>query len=135
MAIGFSTAVRNAMMDAITAQAGNGALLELYDGTRPATGAAITSQTLLGTLTCGSPLASAASGGVLTFNALADDNSADNTGTCTWARLLKSDGTTVLADFSVTVTGGGGDITMNTTAISAGQLLQAASATLTAGNP
>lgn len=135
MAIGFSTAVRNAMMDAITTQAGSGALLCLYTGTRPATGGNISGHTLLGTLTCGSPMAPAASGGVLTFNAIADDSSANNTGTCTWARLVKSDGTTHIADFTVTATGGGGDITMNAVAISAGQLLQAATATMTAGNP
>jgi len=134
MAIGFSAAVRNARMNAITTAAGNGALLRLYTGTRPATGAAITSQVLLGTLVCGSPLAPAAADGVLTFNTIADDISADNAGTCTWARLATSGGTFV-ADFSVTVVGGGGDVTMNSVIVSAGQLLQAASATLTEGNP
>ena len=133
MAIGFSTAVRNAMMDAITAQAGGGAILRLYTGTRPATGAAITSQVLLGSLTCGTPLAPAAVDGVLTFNAIAEDTSADNTGTCTWARLVTSGGTFV-ADFSVGVVGSGQDVEINSVEISAGQLIQAASATLTAGN-
>lgn len=133
MAIGFSTAVRNARLDAITSNAGNGALLELYDGARPATGDAITTQTKLGSLTCDSPMAAGASGGVLTFNPIADDVSADATGTCTWARLTTSGGT-FIADFDVTVTGGGGDITMNSVAISAGQLIQAVSATIADGN-
>lgn len=135
MSIGFSTAVRNAMMNAVVAEAGNGALLRLYTGTRPATGAALSGNTLLGTLTLGSPMAPAAASGVLTLNSITEDSSADNTGTCTWARLVKADGTTFVADFNVTATGGGGDITMNAVAISAGQLIQAASATLTAGNP
>lgn len=135
MSIGFSTAVRNAMMNAIATEAGNGALLRLYTGTRPATGGAIGGSTLLGTLTCGSPMAPAAVDGVLTFNSIADDASADNSGAAAWARLVKSDGVTHVADFTVTVTGGGGDITMNSVVISAGQALQATLATLTAGNP
>ena len=136
MAIGFSTAVRNAEMHALVTEAGNGALLRLYTGTRPeTTGGAITSQVLLGTLTCGSPLAPGASGGVITFNPIAPDSSADASGTASWARLVKSDGVSFVADFTVTVTGGGGDITMNSTTISAGQLIEAVSATLAAGNP
>lgn len=133
MSIGMTTAVRNAMLDAITSQAGSGATLKLYTGTRPATGAAVTTQTLLGTLACSDPIGSAASGGTLTFSTITEDSSADATGTCTWARLQKGDGT-ALMDFSVTVTGGGGDITMNAVDVSAGQALVALSATITAGN-
>ena len=40
MAVGMSTAVRNARLDAITAAAGGSALLRIYDGSRPATGGA-----------------------------------------------------------------------------------------------
>lgn len=134
MTIGFSAEVRNARLAAIVSAAGNGAILQLYAGTRPATGAAVTTQTKLGSLVCGSPLAPAAVGGVLTFNSIAEDTSADATGTCTWARLVKADGTTFVADFTVTITGGGGDSTMNSVAISAGQLIQAVSATLADGN-
>ncbi|AEI76707.1 hypothetical protein CNE_1c13580 [Cupriavidus necator N-1] len=47
MTIGMSTALRNARLDAITTAAGASAKLRLYTGTRPATGGAITSQTLL----------------------------------------------------------------------------------------
>jgi hypothetical protein len=135
MAIGFSTEVRNAQMDAFVTTAGNGALLRLYTGSRPATGDALTGQTLLGTLVLGSPLAPGASGGVITFNPITPDANADNSGVASWARLVKSDGSSFVADFTVTVTGGGGDITMNSTTISAGQLIEAVSATLAAGNP
>lgn len=135
MAIGFSTEVRNAQMDAFVTTAGNGALLRLYTGARPATGAALTGQTLLGTLVLGSPLAPSASGGVITFNPITPDSNADDSGVASWARLVKSDGSSFVADFTVTVTGGGGDITMNSTTISAGQLIEAVSATLAAGNP
>jgi hypothetical protein len=132
--MGFSTAIRNASLNAITTAAGNGALLTLYSGTRPATGAALSGNTLLGTLTCGSPLAPAAANGTLTFSTITEDSAADASGTCTWARLTTSGGT-FLIDFSVTATGGGGDITMNSVAISAGLAIQAISATIADGNP
>lgn len=50
MAVGMSTALRNARLDEITAAAGGSALLRIYDGSRPATGGAAT--TLLAELTC-----------------------------------------------------------------------------------
>ena len=50
MALGYSTAIRNAMLDAITSAAGASALLRIYDGARPATGGTATN--VLATLTC-----------------------------------------------------------------------------------
>ena len=38
MALGFSTALRNARLDAITTTVGNAGKLAIYDGTKPATG-------------------------------------------------------------------------------------------------
>lgn len=133
MAIGFSTAVRNAQMDAITTAAGNAAMLRIYDGARPATGGAISTQTLLAELECGSPLAAAASSGTLTFNAVTSDTSANASGTATWARLTTSGGTFV-ADFSVGLVASGEDIEVNNTAITLGQQVDLVSGTITAGN-
>ena len=133
MAIGFSVTVRNAQMNAISSAAGNGAKLNLYGGTRPATGAAISSQTLLAELVCGSPLAPNAVNGTITLNPVTSDTSANNTGTATWARLTSSSGTFV-ADFSVGLTGSGADIEVNNTSISSGQQVDLVSGTITAGN-
>lgn len=132
MTIGMSTALRNARLDAITTAAGASAKLRLYTGTRPATGAAITSQTLLAELTCGATFAPAASGGVLTLNAITGDSSADASGTATWARLLKSDGTTHVLDMDVGTSGS--DFNMNSNVISAGAAVSITSATLTEAN-
>ncbi|URF02959.1 hypothetical protein [Cupriavidus campinensis] len=132
MTIGMSTALRNARLDAITTAAGASAKLRLYTGTRPATGAAITSQTLLAELTCGATFAPAASGGVLTLNAITGDSSADASGTATWARLLKSDGTTHVLDMDVGTSGA--DFNMNSNVISAGAAVSITSATLTEAN-
>lgn len=65
---GFATSVRNAWLDAITTAVNAGAgpgLVRVYNGTRPATGAAITTETLLVESTCADPFAPAASAGVL----------------------------------------------------------------------
>jgi hypothetical protein len=130
MTIGMSTALRNARLDAITTAAGANAKLRLYSGTRPATGG--TPTTLLAELTCGSTLAPAASGGVLTLNAITSDSSADASGTATWARLVKSDGTTHVMDMDVGTSGA--DLNMNSNVISAGAAVAITGATLTEAN-
>lgn len=95
------------------------AIIEIYNGTIPATAAtAITSQTKLGTLTCSDP-AGSVTDGMLTLSAITQDSSADNSGTATWARIKDSTGATV-ADIDITTTGGGGTLQMNNIAIVAG---------------
>ena len=104
MALAYDTvSIRNAMLDTITTRAGNAALLRIYDGTRPATGG--TATTLLAELTCGTPFAAGASGGVLTLGAITQDSSANNTGTATWFRIVKADGTTFVLDGNVGTSG------------------------------
>lgn len=133
MTISMSTALRNARADAISAAAGASAKLRIYAGSRPANvGTAVSGQTLLAELTCNATFAPAASGGVLTFNSITADSSADNTGTATWARLFKADGTTAVADFDVGTSGS--DINMNSTAITAGSQVAISSFTITEGN-
>ncbi|MEN7529349.1 hypothetical protein [Cupriavidus sp. DL-D2] len=129
MTIGMSAALRNARLDAITTIAGANAKLRLYNGTRPATGG--TATTLLAELTCGATLAGAASGGVLTLNAITSDSSADASGTATWARLVKSDNTFVM-DMDVGTSGA--DLNMNSNVISAGAAVAITGATLTEAN-
>ena len=57
---------------------------------------------------------------------------ADATGTATWARIVDSAGNAVV-DASVTATGGGGDIQINSTAISIGQKVSCSSAAIVVG--
>ena len=111
-----------AILAAISAGSGPG-LIRVYTGSPPATPAtAITTQTLLGTLTCSDP-AGSSSGGVITFGAITQDSSADAGGTAAWARLVDSDGVGVM-DVDVTATGGGGAIELNTVTIVAGGPIQ-----------
>lgn len=131
MAAGYATTLRNNQLDEITAFAGSAALLRIYDGTRPATGAAITTQVLLAELTCGTPFAPAASGGVLTANAITDDSSANATGTATWARLVTS-GITFVMDLGVGTSGT--ELILNTTSIVSGAPVEVTSFVITRGN-
>jgi len=128
-----SSAVKTAIAAAIigAADAGSGpAVLRFYTGSMPATPeTAVTSQTLLGELTCSDPCATE-SGGVITFSAITQDSSANATGTAAWARLLTSAGTAVW-DFDVTATGGGGAIEMNTTSVVSGGPIAVSSLTIT----
>lgn len=131
MALAYSTAVRNAKQDAITTAAGNAALLRIYDGTRPATGG--TATTLLAELTCGTPFAAGAASGVLTLGAITQDASANNSGTATWFRIVKSDGTTHVMDGNVGTSGS--DLNLTTTTIASGQPVSVTSFVITEGNP
>ena len=136
MAVQLSTTVRNAMLDAITTAAGNGCILRIYDNTspgRPASPAtAVTTQVVLAELTCGTPFAGSASAGVLTLSSITQDSSANNSGTATWFRIFKSDGTTAVADGNIALSGS--DLNMSPLSITSGQPVQVTSVTLTAGN-
>ena len=84
MAIKYSATLRNGQLDVITAgTAGIGASgkLRIYSGSRPANVAAAITGTLLAELTLNATFAAAATGGVLTANAITGDTSADSTGT------------------------------------------------------
>lgn len=129
MTVGYSTALRNAKLDAITTAIGNAGLLRIYDGTRPATGG--TATTLLAELTLGSPFAAGAASGVLTANSITADSSANATGTATWARIVTSGGTFVM-DLGVGTSGQ--EVTVPTTSIVAGATVSCTSLVITAGN-
>ena len=132
MALAYEAAtLRDAMMDAITTHAGNAALLRIYDGARPATGG--TATTLLAELTCGTPFAAASVNGVLTLGAISQDASANATGTATWFRIVKADGTTHVLDGNVGTSGS--DLNLTTTSIVATQPVSVTSFVITEGNP
>lgn len=127
---GYVTSLRNARLDAITTAIGASGLLRIYNATRPATGG--TATTLGAQLTCSATFAPAASGGVLTANAITQDSSADNTITAAWARLTTSGGTAV-ADISAGTSGT--ELILTTTSIVATQPVSVSSLTITEGNP
>jgi hypothetical protein len=135
MAVGLNELIRNARANLIKAAIDadvNPGELKIYADTRPATGGALTGQVLLGTCTFSQPCAPDASGGVLTFSAVTDDDAADASGTATWARIVDGAGAFVM-DIDVGLTGSGADFIMNTVTIVAGGPIRVASGTITEG--
>jgi hypothetical protein len=83
----------------------NSGLIRVYDGTQPATAdTAIAAQVLGVTLTFGATAFPAATVGLLTANAITNGTAVAAI-TPTWARILKSDGTTVVMDVSAGASG------------------------------
>lgn len=121
MAFQFSTAARNAALDVIETAAGVSAILKIRTGAAPATCATADSGTVLATLNLPSDWLSNASNGSKGLLGTWEDTSADATGTAGHFRIYASDGVTCHIQGSVTLTGGGGDMTLDNTSIAVGQ--------------
>lgn len=117
-----SNEAANAGCDAECALLNDG-YLRIYTGTQPATAnTALSGQTLLAELRFGNPSFGAAVNGVATANPIADDTAANASGTATWYRCLKSDGTTPVFDGSVGASDA--NLVMNSVVISSGALVE-----------
>lgn len=134
MAIQFSVAVRNARLDAIETAIGTGAVLKIRTGAPPANVAATATGTVLATLTLPSDWMAAASSGTKAKLGTWEDSSADATGTAAHFEICASDGTTRHLQGTVTVTDGGGDMTVDNTSFAAGQSFTVSTFTLTDAN-
>lgn len=134
MAVQLSVAVRNARLDAIETTVGESAVLKIRTGAQPGACATADSGTVLATLTLLSDWMAAASAGSKAKAGTWEDASADATGTAAHWRLYASDGTTCHAQGTVTATGGGGDMTVDSTSFTATQAFTVTSFTLTDGN-
>lgn len=130
-ALQYSTTARNAILDSLTTQVGTNAYLRIYTGAAPADCATAASGTLLAELRGNaSAWAGAASGGVLTLNAITQDSSADATGTAGYFRWFQSNGTTCVVQGTVGTSGA--DLNLVTTSITATQPVQVTAWTITA---
>ena len=94
MSVQLSTAVRNAMLDAIETTAGTSAIMKIRSGAAPANCAAADSGTVLATLNLPSDWLAAASSGAKAKSGTWEDTSADASGTAAHFRIYASDGTT-----------------------------------------
>jgi hypothetical protein len=131
MAFQFSTAARNAALDAIEAAAGTAPTLTIRTGAVPANCAAARAGTVLATLVLPSDWLAAASGGTKALLGTWQDTAADAVGTA--AHFSIDQGATCHIQGTVTATGGGGDMTLDNTSIAAGQQVNITAFTLTAG--
>ena len=82
----------------------NSGIIRIYDGTQPATADTAASGTLGVTLTLNATAFGAPSSGLLTANAITGGVAVASI-TPTWARILKSDTTTVIMDVSAGAAG------------------------------
>lgn len=139
MAIEINTAARNAACDAVVdlIDGGSGAgKLRIYTGSPPATPGTSATGTLLAEFTLSDPAFGSASSGAAALDVTpAVTDTADATGTAGWFRFLDSTeaaGTGLgVIDGTVTATGGGGDLTLNTTSIASGATVTIDSYTFT----
>lgn len=134
MAVQLATATQNAMADAavdlIDGGAGAGPI-KIYTASQPANAnTAVAAQTLLATFTLDDPAFGAASSGVCTLAAVPVSTTGVAAGTAAWFRCASSTPGTVF-DGSVTATGGGGQLQLNSTTISNGVTVEITSGTFT----
>jgi len=133
MAIQLSTTVRNALLDVIESTIGASPTLELRTGAQPANCAAADSGTLVASLALPADwMAAAAAGAKAIAGSPWQDLSADNPGTVAHYRIKA--GATCHLQGSVTITGGGGDITLDNNVVAAGQQINITAFNLAAGN-
>ena len=138
MAVRINAAAQNAAADAITAlvNSGGAGKLRIYSGTQPATPATAPSGTKLAEFSLSNP----AFAGAVTGSAALDVTpalsvsglAAANAGYFRICDATQAAGSGLgVIDGSVTATGGGGDLTLNTIAISVGVTVEITSGSLT----
>lgn len=128
MTVKLAVATANAMVGSLSSTAGTGAKLVIYAGTRPANpDTAATGSTTLATLTV--PSWGAASGGSSTAGTISSVT-ASATGTASWFRLYKTDGTTAVLDGDCG-TGTSGDLNFSTLSFVSGGTVNVTGFTLT----
>jgi hypothetical protein len=130
-----TTAAGNAAADAVVdlLDAGDSAAqLRIYDGTPPANAsAALSSNTLLASLTMSDPAFGAASSAVATASAISPDSSADATGTASFFRMGSVNAGTFTPVIQGNVGASGADINLSSVSITAGGTVSISSFTYT----
>jgi hypothetical protein len=132
MAVQWSATVRNAVLDAWETAIGTSAVIKIWTGTQPANTGSSDSGTLLATFSLGSDWAQAASSSSKILANLAVSTTAVATNTAGHYRIYASNGTTCHEQGSITATGGGGDIEIDSTSITSGQTVRITAFTKTA---
>jgi len=131
MTMQLSDAARNAALDAIETAAGTAPTLTLRSGAAPANCAAADSGTVLATLVLPTDWMNAASGGTKTLLGTWQEAAADAAGTVAHFRIKQ--GATCHVQGTVTISGGGGDMTLDNNVLAIGQQVTITAFTLTAG--
>ena len=134
MSLQYSVTVRNLKLDAVETAIGTSAVLKIRTGSAPANCAAGDTGTVLATVNMPADWMDPAASGSKAKAGTWQDASADATGTAAHFRIYASDGTTCHVQGTVTLTGGGGDMTVDNTSFATGQQFTVNSFSITAGN-
>lgn len=122
------------MLDALEAAIGASAIMKLRTGAQPATCATADSGTVISTINLPSDWLAAAASGAKAKSGTWEDASADASGTIAHFRIYDSGGSTCHMQGSVTLTAGGGDLTLDAVVVVAAQDITITSFALTAAN-
>lgn len=134
MAIKMSVVVRNARLDAIETAISTSAVLKLRTGAPPTNITDPDSGTVVSTINLPVDWMAGAGSGSKAKAGTWQDTSADAPGTVGHFRLYASDGTTQHIQGTVSITGGGGDMTLDNDVVAAAQQVTINTFTLTDGN-
>lgn len=132
MTVQWSTTLRNALLDQWETTVGTSAVVKIFTGSAPANCGTADSGTKLVEFDLASDWASAASSGSKSLSSTPISATAAGTGTAGYYRIYESTATTCHEQGTVTVTGGGGDMTIDNTSITSGQTVKITSWTKTA---
>jgi len=140
MALQLSDTIIGAMLNVIEttiSPAFEAPRLKIYTGSPPATVAAAATGSLLVDMTLPGDWMAAASGSAPVTKVKAgtwEDTSADGSGNAGYFRIFANDNTTPHIQGTVTATGGGGDMTLDSIVITAGQTVTITTFTLSGAN-
>lgn len=127
----YSNGTRDAQQQGLITYAGSNAIIRIYSGSQPANAnTAISTQTLLVSLNISGAFGTD-SNGTLTFSTV-NNGTAVASGTASFFRIVKSDGTTVIMDGSIGTSSA--DLVLNTTTIATNDTVAITSGTIVRGN-
>lgn len=134
MAIQLSASTRNARLDAVETAVGVSPILRLRTGAPPANCAAADTGTVLSSIILPSDWMGVASGGSKQKAGTWQDISASAAGSAAHFRIYDAAGASCFIQGTITITGGGGDMTLDNNVIAPGQQVTINTFTLTDGN-
>lgn len=132
MAVKFSTAVRNIMLDSIESTVGPSPRLVFYTGSAPSNTVDVPTGTVISTMVLPTDWMLPASNGQKLLSGTWT-TTASAAGVAGYYRIWDSTGSVCHEQGSITMTGGGGDITVDNTNIALGQTITMLTKTLSTG--
>lgn len=131
MTIQLSVSLRNARANAFAAAIGPSPVLRLRSGAPPSNCGSADAGTALWSKTLSTAWLAAASSGLVAFNDVPLSTSAAAQGTIGHYRLYAADGVTCHKQGTVTLSTGGGDLTVDNVAVNVGQIVNVNSWSIT----